>query len=77
MPTLNSHTITHGVFNFNGIREPQAVCQAAQSQRTSQSLSKSVSVPPLTDNEQIEEQWKSNRTEQHRTPNQLTNSAQT
>ena len=30
MPTLHSHTITHGLFIFNGVREPQAVCQVAQ-----------------------------------------------
>jgi hypothetical protein len=45
MPTLNSHTITHDLFISSGVREPQAVCQAAQSSRTSQSLSKSVSEP--------------------------------
>lgn len=28
-PTLHSHTITHCLFIFNGVREPQAVCQAA------------------------------------------------
>jgi len=30
MSTLQSHTITHGLFVFNGVREPQAVCQVAQ-----------------------------------------------
>lgn len=29
-PTLHSHTITHGLFIFSGVREPQAVCQVAQ-----------------------------------------------
>lgn len=33
------------LFIFNGVREPQAVCQAAQSIRKSQSLSKSVAEP--------------------------------
>ena len=28
MSTLNSHTITHGLLIFKGVREPQAVCQA-------------------------------------------------
>ena len=28
-PTLNSHAITYCLFIFNGVREPQAVCQAA------------------------------------------------
>ena len=43
MPTLQSHTITHGLFIFNGVRETQAVYQFAQAKRSSQSLSKSVS----------------------------------
>lgn len=49
MPTLQSHTITHGWYIFKGVREPQAVCQAAQANRTSHSLSKSVSFPTRTD----------------------------
>ncbi len=36
MPTLHSHTITHSLFIFNGVREPQAVCQAAQAHATTQ-----------------------------------------
>ncbi len=28
-PTLNSHTITHLLFVFRGVREPQAVCHVA------------------------------------------------
>jgi len=32
MPTLHSHTITHCLFIFNGVREPQAVCQVAPAQ---------------------------------------------
>lgn len=28
-PPLHSYTITHCLFIFNGVREPQAVCQAA------------------------------------------------
>lgn len=30
MPTLHSHTITHRLDIFKGVREPQAVCQVAQ-----------------------------------------------
>ena len=29
-PTLHSHTITHRLDIFKGVREPQAVCQVAQ-----------------------------------------------
>lgn len=36
MPTLHSHTITHDLFIFNGVREPQAVCQAAPANAPSQ-----------------------------------------
>ncbi len=35
-PTLHSHTITHCLFFFNGVREPQAVCQAAKAHATTQ-----------------------------------------
>ncbi len=31
MNPRSSHTITHGLFVCYGVREPQAVCQAAQS----------------------------------------------
>jgi len=30
MNPRSSHTITHGLFVFDGVREPQAVCQVAQ-----------------------------------------------
>jgi len=40
-----SHTITHSLFDFNRVREPQADCQAAQTNRTSQSLSAACGFP--------------------------------
>lgn len=46
MPTLHSHTITHGLFIFKGVREPQAVCQAAQAHPKTQAWRQRVSAQP-------------------------------
>ena len=35
-PSLYSHTITHGLIAFYGVREPQAVCQAAPAKAQTQ-----------------------------------------
>jgi len=46
MPPLSNYTITHGLIVFNGVREPQAVCQVAQkANRSNQNLSKSMVAP--------------------------------
>jgi len=46
MPTLHSHTITYGLFIFNGVREPQAVCQVAQADPQAKTWRQRVSAPP-------------------------------
>jgi hypothetical protein len=44
----NSHTITHCLFIFNGVREPQAVCQVAQANAQTKAWRQRVSVTTLT-----------------------------
>jgi len=51
MPTLNSHTITHSLFIFNGVREPQAVCQAVQADTQGKAWRQRVSVEPHDQND--------------------------
>lgn len=60
-PTLHSHTITHGLLIFNGVREPQAVCQAAPANANTQAWRQRVSAPPHPQNDR--------QTNGRRTPN--------
>jgi len=48
MPTLQSHTITHGFFVLCGVREPQAVCQAPQANAQTKAWQR-VCLSPRTD----------------------------
>jgi len=58
VPTLHSHTITHGLFVFNGVREPQGGLPSRTSQHAAQNLAAACVCPTAQPTDHQDEKQK-------------------